>query len=323
MRTLGARAFMKTHARHVLGTLCLALLASTAAAGSPWESVADPVSEQVASVVEWSTQANKSAKLAGAEAKKVEEMAKNAYGSLGQVMDNEGRAKAAMERTLKLEKHVHHLRDGLWKRAQETAELEVPKMLKEIREAADKKAEAAAKKKAIVFGKAMKVKAKTESAKAAKLYMDVMTGAGKTAAEYAKIGDTLVGQSATLQMNAGLAQGSANQYIYIGDMAEAQKLMQQSRSDMNLALSLNGAASGAYNNANKITGQLGVYAGQAAQAAYHAQTMYDPDAVAPPPSLVLAQQRQQHHAKDGAMNSTAPKDSPLNPRNPRPQRIHR
>merc|ERR1719199_811876 len=132
--------------------------------------------------------------------------------------------------------------------------------MKKIRAEADEKAEAAAKKKAVIFEKAMKAKAKTESAKAAKVYMDVMAGAGKTAAEYAKIGDTLVGQSATLQMNAGLAQGNANQYIYIGDMAEAQKLMQQSRSDMNLALSLNGAASGAYNNANTITGQLGVYA---------------------------------------------------------------
>merc|ERR1719301_177714 len=109
--------------------------------------------------------------------------------------------------------------------------------------------------------------------------MDVMAGAGKTAAEYAKIGDTLVGQSATLQMNAGLAQGSANQYISIGNMAEAQGLMQQSRSDMNLAMSLNGAATGMYNAANKITAQLGVYAGQAAQAGFHAQVMYDPDAV--------------------------------------------
>merc|ERR1719261_1609983 len=104
-------------------------------------------------------------------------------------------------------------------------------MLKEIKAAADKKAEADAKKKAILFEKAMKKKAKVESAKAAKVYMDVMAGAGKTAAEYAKIGDSLIGQSATLQMNAGLAQGSANQYITIGDLGEAQKLMQQSRSD--------------------------------------------------------------------------------------------
>merc|ERR1719498_2261710 len=140
-------------------------------------------------------------------------------------------------------------------KARKAAEQEVPKMLKEIMDKAQKKANAAAKKKAIVFEKKMKAKAKVESAKAAKVYMDVMAGAGKTAAQYAKIGDTLIGQSATLQMNAGLAQGSANQYISIGNMAEAQGLMQQSRSDMNLAMSLNGAATGMYNAANKITGQ--------------------------------------------------------------------
>merc|ERR1719171_1201961 len=84
-----------------------------------------------------------------------------------------------------------------------------------------------------------------------------MAGAGKTAAEYAKLGDGLIGQAATLQMNAGLAQGSANQYMSIGDMGEAQKLMQQSRGDMNLALSLNSQATGMYNTANTITGHGG------------------------------------------------------------------
>jgi hypothetical protein len=60
---------------------------------------------------------------------------------------------------------------------------------------------------------------------------------------------------------------------------------------MDVALSLNAQAAGAYNTANKIAGQLGVYAGQAAMAAFHAQVMYDPKAVPPPPPLVLAQQR--------------------------------
>merc|ERR1719440_976281 len=88
------------------------------------------------------------------------------------------------------------LRDVLWMKARKAAEQEVPKMLKEIMDKAQKKANAAAKKKAIVFEKKMKAKAKVESAKAAKVYMDVMAGAGKTAAQYAKIGDALIGQSA-------------------------------------------------------------------------------------------------------------------------------
>lgn len=252
----------------------------------PWESISAPISEQVAKVVEWVDVAKKSAGLAGAEAKKVKELAGKASGTMGGVIAHVGQTKVALDSVLGMEKRIRQLRDVLWQRAQKAAKQEVPKIMKEIRAAADKKAEAAAKKKAIVFEKAMKKKAKVESAKAAKVYTDVMAGAGKTAADYAKVGDSLIGQSATLQMNAGLAQGSANQYITIGDMPEAQKLMQQSRSDMNMALSLNGAATGMYDKANKITGQLGAYAGQAAMAAFHAQVMYDPKAVPPPPPLV-------------------------------------
>lgn len=279
---------MKTHASHGLASLCLSLLAITNAA-SPFDSVSAPVSEQVAKAVEWVAQAKKSASLAGAEALKVQEMATKSVGSIGGVTAKVGMAKADLEQTMAMEKRIRKLRDVLWGRAKEAALQEVPKILKEIKAAANKKAEAAAKKKATVFEKAMKAKAKVESAKASKAYMDVMAGAGKRAAEYTKVGDTLVGQSATMQINAGMAQGSANQYIQTGQMAEAQKLMQQSRGDMDMAISLNGAASGAYDQANKIVGQLPVYVAQAGVAAFHASLMYDPDALPPPPPLVLAQ----------------------------------
>merc|ERR1740130_872530 len=93
-------------------------------------------------------------------------------------------------------------------------------------------------------------------------------------------------------MNAGLAQGQANAYVTVGDMSEAQRLLQQSRGEMNAALGLNAQATGMYDTANKITAQLPAYAGQAAMAAYHAQVMYDPDAQPPAPALVLAQTHQ-------------------------------
>jgi len=250
--------------------------------------------EQTAKVVEWASEAQKSADKAGAEAKKVEEMSTKAGGTMAAVMGKVGAAKEAMEETLAMEQKIHKLRDVLFQKARRAAEEEVPKMLKEIKAKADKKAESDAKKEAIVFEKAMKAKAKSESAKASKVYMDVLAGAAKTAAQYAKIGDTLIGQSATMQMNAGLAQGAANQYITIGDMAEGQKLLQQSRGDMDVALSLNGAATGMYDKSTQIGGQLGVYAGQAAMAGFHASVMYDPDALPPPPPLVLAQKRQRH-----------------------------
>lgn len=258
----------------------------------PWESVSKPVVEEVAKVVDWAKAAEKSSQEAGAEAKKVEMLSKKAAGHMSAVMAAVGQAKQSMEKTIEYENNLRTLRQVLWDRAKKVAEAEVPKILKEMKAKDDKDAAKAAKKKAKVFEKKMKAKAKTESAKAAKVYMDLMAGAGKTAAEYAKLGDGLIGQAATLQMNAGLAQGSANQYMSIGDMGEAQKLMQQSRGDMNLALSLNSQATGMYNTANTITGQLGAYAGQAGMAAFHAQVMYDPDAVPPPPPLVLTQQKE-------------------------------
>jgi len=269
----------------------------------PWQSISEPINEQAAKVVEWAGEAVASANAAGADAKKVEEIAAKASGTMAGVIAQVGQAKVAMEETLAMEKRIHKLRDVLWVRARKAAEEEVEPVLKTLKAKADIKAEKAAKAKAIVFDKKMKAKAKVESAKAAKVYMDVLAGAAKNAAAYAKVGDSLIGQSATLQMNAGLAQGSANQYITIGDMAEGQKLLQASRGDMNLALSLNGAATGMYNTANKITGQLGVYAGQAGMAAFHAQVMYDPDAVPPPPPLVLAQQRRQHHTHGATLSA--------------------
>lgn len=177
---------MKTHASHGLASLCLSLLAITNAA-SPFDSVSAPVSEQVAKAVEWVAQAKKSASLAGAEALKVQEMATKSVGSIGGVTAKVGMAKADLEQTMAMEKRIRKLRDVLWGRAKEAALQEVPKILKEIKAAANKKAEAAAKKKATVFEKAMKAKAKVESAKASKAYMDVMAGAGKRAAEYTKV----------------------------------------------------------------------------------------------------------------------------------------
>jgi len=255
----------------------------------PWESVSEPLQEQSAKVAEWATQAQQSANEAGAEAKQAAEMSTKASSTMASVMAKVGAAKEAMHQTIAMEQTVRALRDALTQKAQQAAEQEVPKMLQEMRVAANEEAEVAAKRKAIVFGKAMKAKAQVESAKAAKVYTDVMNGASRTAAQYANLGDTLIGQSATMQMNAGLAQGAANQYTMIGNVPEAQKLMQQSRGDMNMALSLNGQATGAYDQASKIGSQLGAQADQAAMAAFHAQVMYDPDAVAPSPPLVLAQ----------------------------------
>lgn len=256
----------------------------------PWASVSEPMAEQAAKVVEWSERAQTSAEAAGAEAKKLEEIGNTAAGVLAQVMAREGQVKLAMEQTLTMERRIRAIRDDYWLRAKKAAGQELTKMLKELGAAADRKAKVDAEKKAKLFENAMKAKARTEGAKAAKVYTDFMNAAGKSAAEYTKNGDTLLRQSAAMQQNAATAQGNAGVYIRSGYMHEAQKLMQQSRFDMNAALSLNGQATKDYDTAWKITKNYGAYADEAAMAAFHAQSMYDPDAQPPPPRLVLAQQ---------------------------------
>lgn len=241
---------------------------------------------------EWTDEAKQSASKAGTEAQKVKDVATKASTGMTSVLARVGSAKAAMDQAIHNERKISALRDQMWQKAKTAAMEEVSKILPKLREKSRKKAEKAAKAKAVIFEKRMKKKAKVESEKAAKVYTDVAMGAGKSAADYAKLGDSLISQMASMQMNAGMAQNQANQFIRAGNMAEAQKLMQQSRSDMNAAMGLNAQATGMYSQANKITAQLPTYAGQAAMAAYHAQVMYDPEAVAPPPPLVLAQQKQ-------------------------------
>jgi len=269
----------------------LVVVFSLTSRGSPpqWSSVGEPMQEQAGAVVEWATEAQQAAAKAGSDALKVQEVATKASGSLSSVLAKTGEAKAAMERTLADEKKISTLRDRIWQKAKQTAMAEIPKILPELRAKAQEKADEEAKKHATVFEKQMSRKAKTESAKAAKVYTDLMVGAGKSAAEYAKVGDTLITQATSMQMNAGLAQGQANAYVTVGDMSEAQRLLQQSRGEMNAAVGLNAQATGMYDTANKIASQLPAYADQASMAAYHAQVMYDPKAQPPSPPLVLTQ----------------------------------
>jgi len=267
-----------------------------------WASVGEPMQEQVAKVAEWVDEAKQASGQAGADAQKVAEDAAKASGSMANVLAKVGPAKAAMNQAIRDEGKITALRDRVWQKAKAAAMGEIPKILPKLREQSKKKAEKKAKEKALLFGKQMKRKAKVESAKASEVYTDLMAGAGNSAADYAKLGDTLISQSASMQMNAGMAQNQAGQYISIGDMGEAQKLLQQSRSQMNAALGLNSQAAGMYDQSSKITAQLPTYAGQAAMAAYHAQVMYDPEAQPPPPPLVLTQQRKRPRVEQSLLS---------------------
>lgn len=275
----------------ILLQLAASCAVSQAPAATSFRAAGEPIQEQATHVVEWLHDAQQAADKAGAEALLSKEVATKAKGSLAGAIAEAGAAKAAMFKSESAERKISALRDQMWQKAKLAAKAEVRRLLPGLLKEAQKKADADAKKKAKLFEKAMKVKAKVASAKAAKVFTDHMAKAGKTAADYAAVGDDLVSQSANMQMSAGLSQGQANQYIRLGMMSDAQKYLQSSRSDMNVALGLNAQATGMYDTANKIAAQMPAYASQAAVAAYHARSMYDPDALPPPPALVLVQKK--------------------------------
>lgn len=253
--------------------------------------VGEPIQERAAMVVEWMHEAQQAARKASTDALIVKEAVTKANTNMASVLSNVGAAKAAMDQTQADERKISMVRDEIWRKAKKAALAEIPKILPVLREEAERKATLEAKKKAGDFKKDMLVKARVEGAKASKLYTDQMNRVGQSAADYARLGDSLVSESSNMQMDAGTAQSQAGDYIRTGQVGEAQKLLQKSRGEMNMALGLNEQATGMYERSNKITDELPAYAGQAAMAAFHAQSMYDPDARPPPPPLVLAQKQ--------------------------------
>jgi len=251
-----------------------------------WASVSPAVNQQVVAVVTWATEAQAAAAKSQADAAKITIAGTKAGSSMTTVLAEVGNAKAAMYIAEANEKKMTLLYDRMFQKAKSAALAEVPAILLALRVPAQAEADKKARAKAKVFEKAMKAKGMAMSLKAAKVYTDQMTAAGKSAAAYAKLGDGLIGQSATAQVNAQLAAGGANAMMMTGQVGEAQKMYQTSRTDMNTALALNAQATKMYDTANTITVQMPTFAGQAAQASFHAQVMYDPKAVAPPPPLV-------------------------------------
>lgn len=236
--------------------------------------------------LQWAAEANVSAMNAGENAQKVKEMAAKSSGSLSSAIASMGAAKEAMDRALILETNVKSLKDRLWQTAKASAEAQVSQSLQEIRAKVKKQAEQKARQQAGFFRKQMKAKGKIESAKASQAYKDLINSAGRSAAHFSSVGDALLSQSNNLHMNAASLQGVANQYLASGDMSNAQKNMQQSQNEIDVASNLRGQAIGVYDKATAIAANIPVYASQAVAAANHAQALYDLDVVAIPQSLV-------------------------------------
>eukprot|EP00397_Hematodinium_sp_SG-2012_P046135 GEMP01052025.1.p1 GENE.GEMP01052025.1~~GEMP01052025.1.p1 ORF type:complete len:203 (+),score=69.27 GEMP01052025.1:557-1165(+) len=192
----------------------------------------------------------------------------------------------AAKQAYKAERLTEELRDEVREAAHRAAE----DVMRETIEAVKNEERARAKKKAEAEAEKLKTKMLEEAPKAAaeamKPYNDALGRAAATAGEYSKRGDGLSGQSVSLQFEAQMLIGQANQWQSVGETAKAQKLMQQAHQLMDMALGLSGQANSMYNTGKKIMGTLGGYANEAAQAAYHAEVMMNPDAPPPPPPLV-------------------------------------
>jgi hypothetical protein len=242
-----------------------------------------------------------SAKLSRKNADEVKDLAQKATAQLPTVMADVGAAKEGMEQAIGMERKIRALRKTLWTHAKKAAEGEIPKLIQKLREKARVKAEKEARERAKAFKKDMEEKAQVEGSKAAKVYTDYMDASSKAATNYAKSGDSLVAQAAALQMKAGLEHNQANQFLKIGQMGEAQKLFQQSAGDINAAAKTMADSSNMYNQMIAITGQLPMYLGEAATASFHTRSMYDPDAVPPPPPVAFLQTRAQEHVKQSSL----------------------
>lgn len=132
-------------------------------------------------------------------------------------------------------------------------------------------------------------KSKLAAANAMKPFVDVQKRSAATAGAYAARGNQLAAQSAQEQMDAQVILNQANQFMSVGNNAQAQKLRQQGMQMMNQAASLSSTANGFFGTADQIMKTLPQYDAQAAAAAYHAEVMVNPDAPPPSAPLVLAQ----------------------------------
>lgn len=249
--------------------------------------------------VKLTEQANQSATEAIQEAEKVQALQTTVGSSLSSALASVEKAKESALAAQKAAEHIHDITVAVRKEARKEAFKEIPEALAELKKKAKKKADEAAKKRKDAMTKELKVEGDKAKLDAMKPFEEAQKRASAAANTYAKRADALVSASASLQVQATLEQGSANQQIALGNMGKAQQYMQMSRQNMNLALSMNGQASSMYDTASNIVKTLPAYSAQAAAASYHAESMYNPDVMPPPPPLVLAQQGSRQRRLEG------------------------
>lgn len=253
---------------------------------SPWASLEEPAQEDATQAVRFVEQADWKAQQAAYDAKTVETLRGTVGGSLTNALAAVERAKEASIIANKAADHIRAIKLAVREEARKEAFKEIPGELKKMKEEAQKKADEEAAKRKAGFTKELKAEGDKAKVEAMKPFEEAQKRAGAAATTYASRGDALVGESAKLQMSAAMEQGSANQYIAVGDMGKAQQMMQMSRQNMNLALSFNAQAGKMYDTAQAITASLPKYAAQAAAASYHAESMYNPNIMPPSAPLI-------------------------------------
>jgi len=218
--------------------------------------------------------------------KTVQQIAQKNKSVLPAVIASENESTEAAKKAYEAEK----LTEGIREEVREAASQAAHDVLEETLDAVKKEAHQAAKEVATKKAKELQTKMLEEAPKAAKAamipYNDALGRAAVTASEYTKRGDGLSGQSVQLQMEANMLLSQASQWQSVGQTAKAQGLMQQAHALMDLALTLSGQANSMYGAGKGIMGTLGGYVNEAAQAAYHAEVMLNPDAPPPPAPLV-------------------------------------
>lgn len=256
-------------------------------AAEPWASINNPAPEKYAAITQAAIAAQKTAvETAEGPGAKIGELATRAANAISiaaaAVQDARRAALAAQKEELK----VRTFRDVLRGWAHTQAFQLVPTMLSEIESRAHAEAKAEAKRKLEAEMKWMIEEAPKAGERAAAPYRAAMQNAAATAAEYARRGNEFSGQAKTLYMEAEALQRQANIQNSNGNAFNAQKLMKKAHILAKKAISMNSQASSYFKTAKSISDiNVPEYAREAAQAAYHAEVMVNPDSAQPLPPI--------------------------------------
>lgn len=267
--------------------------AAAGVAAAQWDSVSQAAQEQLKEVAKLAEKATEKAKEAAKDQEIIKDAAYTGAFEVPKALAAVDDARMAAQYARRAEAQVRALSAKVKQQTREAAFSVIPEVLKSLQDAARGEARLAAEKQAADVHAQTFVEAPQVAQKAMQPYLEAMNKAADAEDKYIARGNDLERQAAQQQQQAQELQAQADGWRAVPgeDAAEkVRKLMTQARSARRQAAELNGKAGVDFKTAQSIEETLPQYNHQAAQAAYHAQSLLLPGVQAPLPPLVLSQQ---------------------------------